>query len=1068
MTRSTPKIHSNTLLLHEEQQILSIVVGSAQWFEWLGKATSTTFSYYSSHGSYTARKEQVGNHRGGWYWKAYRKSQGTLYRAYLGKAEDLTMERLDEIARTLARRIHGQYAASSDFSEVELQPASQKNSITAVTPLLSTKLHPPRLPALLVDRFRLLRLLDGRQKLILIRTPAGFGKTTLMTQWIAYRERQATHLANIQRHPSPVAWLSLDSSDNDLIRFWSALIAACQVYRAHLGQKTLEHLSQVARSPCSSSSLETALTFLLNDLEHTGSPGVIILEDYHTIEHPRIHETLTFFIEHLPASLQIVLLTRSTPSLPLVRWRASGDLLEISSSQLRFDALETITFFQQVLPQTITQEAMVTLSSPLEGWAAGLRLLVLSVQNQVTEQTIKSVLTSLPEGATSHAHQSIQEYFLSEILAAQPEALQFFLLQTSILCRLAASLCDAVTGRQDSADWLIVVERSGCFLEAMDSTWYRYHALFAESMRVEASRRLGEEALRNLWARASRWYAEHALPVEAIDAALAAQQFEQAAHLIEQLNETSSFSEYHTMCRWMQWLPAALLPAHPTLCFLFARAQFFAEDHRGLPWNLEPVEDLLQAAEEGWRKCGNLHQVGVLYAFRATFTVVHGLLAPATAFAQQALQLLPSLTSGPTERSLALRPAEWIEWYCGSLLALGLEAMQEGVFDKAHHILLEAYIASMKHAERVFTRIVGRLLGEVCIELGELHQAASYYQQTLAEPPWQDERGESLFRVQVACGLIRLAYERNELETAERLLQEASLHTYSGNFPHGEEDAHVKLALLKILLLYARGKVADAQAALSPLFVRLQAFTIPGMLPLVPDMLIWQARLQIADTDLVGASRTIDMLNGYTLSPLQQEALRLLSARLSFAMGETDSALSGLLQLLPLCERGRHVTRVLEIRLLLALTYAARKQEQEAQKQLVLALAQARTAGLMRIFLNEGEPLATLLHSLLPTLSEKPLRAYARHLLHAFVTSFPVSSISRNVTREAFLEPLSPQEQRVLTLLVAGRSNPEIAAALIVSVNTVKGHIKNLYRKLSVTNRQEASEVARSAQLIPE
>ena len=1066
MTRSTPTLRGTTLLFYEEEQVISIVVGSVQWFEWLRKETSTIFSFHSLDGSYTARKERAGNGRGGWYWKAYRMYQGTLYRAYLGKPEDLTLARLNEIALTLATRMHGQAKSTPGISEAVPVSENQKQWDATAAPLLETKLHPPRLPALLVPRTHLLTLLDAghRQKLTLVHAPAGFGKTTLVTQWIVHRQAQAVAA---QRTPSPVAWISLDSGDNDPIRFWSSLIAACQTFHAHIGQTALSHLSLSPQLSFTQLPLETALTFLLNDLTRFVQDGVLILEEYHLIEHARIHETMAFFIEHLPASLHVVILTRSTPPLPLVRWRARGDLLEVHSSHLRFSAEETATFLQQVIPQTLSQEAVRSLHAHLEGWAAGLRLLALSLQSHMTPQAIEDTLTQLNAGsAADHTHRFIQEFFLSEVFSAQPEPLQLFLLQTSMLSRLTGSLCDAVTGRQDSAEWLELVERSGFFLEALDSkgAWYRYHALFAETMRAEAARRLGEEALRSLSAAASRWYEAHTMLVEAIEAALSAQEFEHAAQLIERLNERAYFSEHHTMRRWLEQLPEPLLRTHPALCFRFAQARLFPEDMDGSSLKIARVEDLLQAAEEGWRRLGNLPRVGMLYAFRATYTLLlEGHFAPAITYARLALQFLPLASEQPDDHIHGRH-----DWRCICLLIIGQEMMREGSFDKARQSLLEAYTLSLNSRDSVFRPTISRILGEICIELGELHQAASYYQQTLAEAVEQDNEGQDILHTFSIAGLAWLSYEWNELETAEQLAREVSEYRYRGYFPHWEEETRTKGELLRLLLLHARGEVALVQQQLSALFVRLQAISAPNILQLIPDILTWQARLQIRDDDLAAAERTLGTLAHYEkeLSPLQHEALQLLHARLHLVRGEAETALPMLERLLAFAQQGKHIMRALEIQLLIALAHAALKQGHEARHQLSEVLSQARSEGFMRLYLDEGEPLAALLRTLLPSLTEKPLRAYAQRILHAFTASPPAHSASRNGTESSLLEPLSAQEQRVLTLLVAGRSNPEIAEDLIVSVNTVKGHVKNLYRKLNVNNRMQAGEVARRFKLI--
>ncbi|GHO64241.1 hypothetical protein KSC_031330 [Ktedonobacter sp. SOSP1-52] len=657
MARSTPTVRDATLFVGKEAQDISIAIGSEHWFEWLEQHSSTIFSFQTLYGSYTARKERIGNHRGGWYWKAYRKSEGKLYRAYLGKSEDLTLARLGEIALILATRIHAEAAKMQHLSP---QYSPHQYADASMMPLLESKLHPPRLPALLIERSRLLMLLDGEQKMTLVQAPAGFGKTTLVTQWIARRQAAG----------GVIAWLSLDAGDNDPIRFWSSFIVACQIFHAQVGQMALAQLSQISRSPFSSLPLETVLTFLLNDLVGLDSPCVLILEDYHCIEHARVHETLTFFIEHLPSSLQVILLTRSMPPLPLMRWQARGDLREVTSSQLRFDAAETDVFLQQVLhpregfvPPTHTPETLLRLSTYLEGWAAGLRLLALSVQNHTTKQTIEGALTQFHlDTATDHAQRSIQEYFLSEVLAVQPEPLQRFLLQTSILSRLTGSLCEAVTGGHESAKWLATAARSGLFLEAVESeaphhteraqvdrpqasrVWYRYHSLWASTMRAEATRLLGEKTIRSLALKASHWYEAHAMLVEAIDTALAAQEFGRAALLIARFNEDASFREHHTLLGWLKQLPNPLLRSHPTLCFCAAYTELMSKGSISQPARRR-IEGLFQTAEEGWRKRGDLERIGMLLAFRAAVALLEGYLTQAAIYAHQSLHI-PSPGAG--------------------------------------------------------------------------------------------------------------------------------------------------------------------------------------------------------------------------------------------------------------------------------------------------------------------------------------------------------------------------------------------------------------------------------------
>ncbi|HTK05634.1 MAG TPA: LuxR C-terminal-related transcriptional regulator [Ktedonobacteraceae bacterium] len=1062
-----------TLTLNSLPLSLEIISSHQAWMQWLD--TISSFAFENCEGTHcTIRKERL--QRGDAYWYAYRSIRGQTKKRYLGRTADLSFERLEEVSTRFPAEERGVFQFAPAAEQERIQTTTSKGSTVnrriapVLAPFLETKLHPPRPPAQLVERSRLLALLDSgqMQKLTLLQAPAGSGKTALVTQWIIHRQAIAT-----RQKPESIAWISLDRGDNHPVRFWSSIIAACQVFDAQFGQRALAQISLTTQFPFPQLHLETVLTFLLNDLTHLlQQEGVLILDDYHCIEHERIHETVTFFIEHLPPRLRVILLTRSEPPLPLVRWRARGDVLEVQSNHLRFSEEETASFLQQTIPYTLSQETVRRLSLYLEGWVAGLRLFVLSIQRSLAPQIVEEVLTRLTTGARApHLHRSIQEFFLSEVLSAQTESLQRFLLQTSVLSRLTGSLCDAITGRQDSAKWLDLACRSGFFLEALDNQgqWYRYHSLFAETLRAEAVRHLGEEVLHSLSAEASRWYEAHAMPMETIDAALLAQQFERAAHLIEEMDHAAYFAEYHTMRYWLEHLPASVLHAYPQLCFRLAQSRLFTEDIDGTPLRIEQVEELLQVAEEEWNQQEDLPHIGTLYAFRATLTARQGLFAQALAYARHALTLLP-LETEPSDGAFpsSSRQQGWVDWRIGCLIAVGTGSLQAGSFDNAHQLLLEAYMRCLNNKNRVFTRPLRTMLGEVCIALGELHQAASYFQQTLTEICEQDEKGEDIIHADSLYGLARLSYEWNELERAEQLVHEASVSGYRGYFPSLEEESRTKGELLRLQVLYARGDVASARASLSALFVRLQASPTLNTRRLIPDVLFYQARFQIRDDDLSAALHTLSTLAPYEkeMSSLQVQTMQLLHARLHLAQGKITAALPSLGQLLTSAQQGKHLIRTLEIQLLITFAYFANRQEHEARQYLSEVLRGARNAGFQRLFLDEGEPLAALLRSLLPSLTEKSLRAYARSILHAFRSLLPVHVRDPQRTECPLPKLLSPQERRVLTLLVAGRSNLEIAQELIVSTNTVKVHVKNIYRKLAVTRRVEAVSVAQQEKLI--
>jgi ATP/maltotriose-dependent transcriptional regulator MalT len=430
--------------------------------------------------------------------------------------------------------------------------------------LLVPKLRPPRLSSSLVVRERLFTHLDGglERKLIVLSAPAGSGKTTLISQWIARHQTSADN----RQHLLPTAWVSLDSNDNDPLRFWHYVITASQAWRTDLGSSALAllHTAQAAWRPSlRESSLDLTLTSILNELSSLTGQGVLILEDYQTITSNRIHETLTSFIERLPPTLHLILITRSDPPMPLDRWRAQDQLIELQANDLCFTEDETITFLQQAIPFMLSGEELQRLLERAEGWGVGLRLLALALQGHKSEQEIESVLTTF-----SGNHRHLLTYFVAEVLDTQPEPWQRFLLQTSILSHLSGSLCDAVTECSESEQLLEKMERAGLFLLPLNGSdqWYRYHALFAEAMQHEARHRLGEDALQASTLRASRWYEQQGMLTEAIEAALTANEYTHAAILMGSMMEKPLYLNADTMSTLrgrVEQLPEQGLQEHP-------------------------------------------------------------------------------------------------------------------------------------------------------------------------------------------------------------------------------------------------------------------------------------------------------------------------------------------------------------------------------------------------------------------------------------------------------------------------------------------------------------------------
>jgi len=506
---------------HTNEQPLPVTPGNVEWFSWLSRIPSFTFS--GQHGQLTVRQEARGGT--GTYWYAYRRHGGKMLKRYLGRTADLTAAHLEEVALQLTAPsvsapkqelsakgpsqergpAHGRsrppipkdIAASLEAASLppELSPTKLPPSHTGTAPhvlhhghhdvhdlLLATKLHPPRPRAQLVPRSHLVeRLQQGvASALTLVSAPAGYGKTTLLVQW-----RAATH--------APVAWLSLEPGDNEPIRFFTYLIAALQTLDPHLGARALAllELPQPAEPA-------TVLALLANDL--IGGPGenfALVLDDYHVITAEPIHRALTHFVEHLPPQMHLIIATRSDPPLPLARLRAGGQLSELRAAELRFGTAEAGMFLQAVMGLDLEDEAIATLESHTEGWIAGLQLAALSLQGRADVSAFLAAFTG--------SHRYVLDYLSEEVLVRQPAPVQQFLLHTSILDRLSGPLCDAVTEQEGSQAMLEALERANLFVAALDDErgWYRYHHLFADLLRSRLQKNM-PASLPGLHRRASR------------------------------------------------------------------------------------------------------------------------------------------------------------------------------------------------------------------------------------------------------------------------------------------------------------------------------------------------------------------------------------------------------------------------------------------------------------------------------------------------------------------------------------------------------------------------------------
>jgi LuxR family transcriptional regulator, maltose regulon positive regulatory protein len=1024
-------------------------------------AASTSFSFQGREGHLTLLKEA--RPRGGdGYWYAYRRQGKRTAKKYAGRTADLSAAHLEHLARALrcSPEQSNQDTANGDArgagdgrdgqaTEMVGQHYNSRSS-SLPTPLLVPKLQLPPLHPSLVPRERGLSLLDRalEHRLTLVSAPAGYGKTTLVRQWVAERSKQ--------EHFPPLAWVSLDGGDNDPVRFWRYLMTACQVYGDQVAPEALALLRSMPQPPFEASLTEPALTVFLNALAQCEGGGILVLDDYQSITSPRIHQTMTFFLAHLPGGHHVILITRSDPPFSLAGLRARNDLCDVRSSDLRFSQEETAAFLQPTLPVPLAPEIASLVHTSLEGWAAGLRLLLMALRESRAPLEIEPLLKVFVGGKPA-----LQDYFLTEVFTTQPESLQRFLLQTSVLARLTGSLCAAITGERESERMLETVARANLFLEPLGSStldsskaqpWYRYHGLFAEAMRAEALRRLGEEQLRELSARAIRWYEAHRLSAEAVESALYAQDYPRGAGMIERiLQEPHGFSQatgYHTLYTWLEQLPEALLASSPALCLGYARALLYQAD----AWRLSQatlalLEKLFQMAEERYRAEHDLPRLGEVFAFRSLAAWRQDDAIGAASYARQALTWLPE---------------EQRTWRALSLSVIGkAELLYHGRVDAGRGMLEEAYTLceATDHLHYRLSRATTNMLARAFFEQGELHRPFEYYQgvRNLAG----DGYAHSDDLAHAICGLARISYERNELDLAWQQAEEVLAIGQSLALEFHEVQAILLLARIQ----HARGETAKARLRLDALLARRPATLPDDAWPLSREIRTVQARLALADGDLAAVQRWttgVERSDG-PLFPFATEQETLLLARWHLAQGRSEVAL----QLLQDLERAAQETgrrrSSFEAQALLALVYAAYGQPEQARHILLTLLAHTCTEGYLRLFLDEGEAMAVLLHPLVLHVREQPLLASLRGILRAFP-----GSAGMQATSPATLlpEPLSSQELRVLRLLVPGRSNAEIARELVVSVNTVRTHMQNIYRKLDAHNRAAAVEVARQLHLL--
>jgi LuxR family maltose regulon positive regulatory protein len=907
--------------------------------------------------------------------------------------------------------------------------------------LLQTKLYIPPPRRELVPRPRLIdRLNEGlHRKLILISAPAGFGKTTLLSEWVVSGKR-------------PVAWVSLDKGDNDPARFLAYIVAALQTIVEDIGEGALSVLNSPQTPP-----LESILTTLINEVTEILKDVILVLDDYHIIEAQPVDKALTFLLDHLPPQMHLVIASRTDPSLPLSRLRASGLMTEIRADDLRFTFDEVATFLNKIMGLNLSTENVAALEARTEGWIAGLQLAALSMQGHDAKR-----ITAFINSFTG-SNRYILDYLADEVLQQRPKGTKNFLLQTSILDRLSGSLCNAVTEQKNSQTILEALEAANLFIVPLDDErcWYRYHHLFANLLRsrLEASQ---PELLPTLHHQASTWYAQNGLMSEAIDHSLAAKDFDQAAQLTEQtfFDRMSHGEDFATMLARLKALPDDIIRARPRLGIMYAWML-------AITLQLDAVEPLLQEVErmDGDQLPADL-QLQIV-EIRAELARHRGEFARAIELSHQVHEALPE------ERSIAD-----MQTLTGAVFNLAWGYLQAGDVVKAQRWFAEALAISQAAGSLHLILLTHRGLAQLHELQGQLHQACETYRQglQLADEAAQQSGQPVPAIVYVDLGLGDLLRKWNELDEADRRLAQGM--EMGRQWQIGGDtlrDGYLFQARLK----EAQGDMTGALDMIKQAQGLAQAYqSVPGF---GDPIAACRARLMLAqamatnDTGHLGAIQHWVDARGLRadgpIDSLNDEVEYLIWARLLIAQNEPDQALQLLTRLLQAAENGGRRGRVIEIWALQALAQQALGDAEQALMIIERALTLAEPEGYIRLFVDEGLPMAKLLR-------KAARRGITPNYVNRLLTALRAEEHGSERTRDdqspqppitaapLLIEPLSERELDVLRLLRTNLSGPEIAVELFVSVNTIKTHIKNIYSKLDAHSRYEAVERAKQLDIL--
>ena len=916
-----------------------------------------------------------------------------------------------------------------------------------VAPILATKLHVPSPRPGRVPRPRLIEQLNNGLtkgcKLTLISASAGFGKTTLTGEWVA-------------QSGLSVAWLSLDAGDNDPVRFISYLIATLQTVQPGIGERLLTAFQ--SRQPPST---EAILTALLNEIATYLNEFLLILDDYHVIDSKPVDEALAFMVEHQPPQMHLVIATREDPPLPLARLRVRGQLTELRAADLRFTPAEAAEFLNRMMGLNLSDGDIAALEARTEGWIAGLQLAALSMQGREDRASFIQAFTG--------SHRFVLDYLAEEVLQCQPETVREFLLQTSILDRFCAPLCNTVTERNDGKEILEVLERSNLFLISLDDQrqWYRYHHLFAEVLQAHLQEAQPARAS-TLLQRASIWFEQNGLTADAIRHALAAQDFDRAANLIERVWRAMDISyQSATWLGWAKALPADLIRARPVLSVGYAWALLGVGELESSEARLSDAERWLAPADKQFENLS----ARMVVVDKAEFRSLPASIAAARAYRALALGDISS-TKMYARQALTLDPEGSSIHYTQAVSLLGIAEYASGDLRAAEQELLK-FQAIMWQANDIANAIgITFILANIKLVQGRLRDAVNAYQQSLQLAA---SRGTPSFlgASDIYRGLGELLCEQGDLEAAaQHLLTAKQLGEQSAltGWPHR--------------LCVAQARIREAQGDLDGALVLLDQAEREYVRNPLPDRPIaaLRARTWVRQGQL---TKAFSWAHEQNLSPDDHPSFsrefehltlaRALVARYKADRADSDlqAALGLLARLLQAADEGGRNGSAIEALILQSLAYQAQGEQARAHASLKHAMKLAEPEGYVHIFVDEGEPMRLLISdSRLQIgkqgrLGSQSLFSYADKLLSAFPQPAATTPKPKNENlKPVIVEPLSNRELEVLKLLQSELSGPEIAEKLIVSPNTFRTHTRNIFNKLGVNNRRAAVRRAEELDLL--